>query len=114
MPDVPLNESTTVVLSGAGSGTAKVGPISAREVWKPGIAHVSASSNVNEAQCLIYVGDSPIQRNFVDGTFSGSSGDSSDRVNATEVKVGASVWAVWSGGDAGATATLTVTGTKRL
>lgn len=111
---VPLNESATVKLSGAGAGTARVGPISAREVWSPDNVHVSASSNTNEATCQIYAGDSAIQRNFRDGTFSGSSGDSTDRVNADTVKVGAYIWAVWSGGDAGATATLTVTGKKDL
>lgn len=114
MSEVPLNESATVTLSGSGAGTAKVGPISARESWAPSNVHVSASSNTNEAQCSIYVGDAPTQRNFVDGTFSGSSGDSSDRAGATSVKVGQYVWAVWTGGDVGATATLTVTGTKQV
>lgn len=111
---VPLNESATVKLDGSGNGTAKVGPISARETWSPANVHVSASTNAKEAQCLIYVGDSAIQRNFVDSTFSGSSGDSSDRVNATRVRVGQYVWAVWAGGDVGAVATLVVTGTKEL
>lgn len=109
---VLLNESATVVLNGSGNGTAKVGPISAREVWHPDNAHVSCATNVNEAQCLIYVGDSPIQRNFIDGTFSGSSGDSTDRIGSTTVKVSQYVWAVWTGGDAGTSATLTVTGSK--
>lgn len=109
---VPLNESATVKLNGSGGGTAKVGPISAREVWSPENVHVSASSNVNEAECQIFVGDSAIQRNYIDGTFSGSSGDSSDKVSATQVRVGTWVWAVWTGGDANAAATLTVTGTK--
>ena len=111
---VPLNESATVKLNGSGAGTARVGPISARETWTPGNASVSVSSNTNEATCSIYVGDSATQRNFVDSTFTGSSGDSSDRLGASTVKVGAYVFAVWSGGDAGATATLTVTGTKEL
>lgn len=114
MAEVQLRETAAVVLNGSGAGTAKVGPISARETWKPENAHVSASSNTNEAACSIYVGDSPIQANFRDTTFSGSSGDSSDRVNASTVRVGQYVWAVWTGGDAGATATLIVTGTKAV
>ena len=109
---VPLNESAHVVLDGSGNGTAKIGPISAREVWHPGNVHVSASTNTAEAECATYIGDSPIAANFVDATFSGSSGDSSDRCNSYTVKVGWFVWAVWTGGDAGATATLSVTGTK--
>jgi hypothetical protein len=111
---VPLNESATVVLNGSGNGSAKVGPISAREVWSPDNVHVSASSNTNEAVCKIYVGDSAIQRNYRDGTFTGSTGDSTDKVNADTVKVGAYIWGVWTGGDAGATATLTITGKKQL
>lgn len=109
---VPLNESAFVVLNGSGAGTAKVGPISARETWIPAGISVRASSATAEAQCLIYVGDQAIQRNFVDGTFSGSSGDATGKADATKIKVGQYVWAVWTGGDAGATATLTVTGTK--
>ncbi|MEU9022349.1 hypothetical protein [Actinomadura sp. NPDC048394] len=112
MTSVPLNETVPVVLNGAGGGTAKVGPLTAREVWHPSNASVKVSTITNEAQCLIYVGDSPTQANFMDGTYSGSSGDSSDRVGATTVRVGWYVWAVWTGGDPGATATLTVTGTK--
>lgn len=111
---VTLNETATVTLNGSGGGTAKIGPISARETWHPANVSVKASTATAEAQCLIYIGDRPIQANFIDGTFTGSSGDSSDRVSATKVRVGQYVWAVWTGGDAAATATLTVTGTKDL
>lgn len=115
MTTVPLRESVPIKLNGSGNGTAKVGPISAREVWHPDNAHVSANANpTNEAQCSIYVGDSPASINFRDGTFSGSSGDSTDKVNADVVKVGWYVWAVWNGGDANVTAILTVTGTKEI
>ena len=113
MTQVQLYQSGTVVLNGSGNGTAKVGPLSAREIWHPDNVHVSANANpVNDALCKIYVGDLPIQQNFRDGTVSGSSGDSSDRVNADIVVCGKYVFAVWSGGDAGATAVMTVTGTK--
>jgi hypothetical protein len=114
MARVPLNETAPVILNGSGNGTAKIGPVSAREVWSPQNVHVRTSTNADEATCLIYVGDSAIQANFRDGTFTGSSGDSSDRVSADTVKVGAHVWAVWSGGDPGATATVNVTGHKEV
>jgi hypothetical protein len=115
MTSVPLNESVPVVLNGAGNGTAKVGPKSAREVWHPDNVHVSANANpVNDSLCKIFVGDLPINQNYRDGTVSGSSGDSSDRVNASVIKCGQFVYAVWSGGDANVTATLTVTGTKDI
>lgn len=112
--DVLLNESVSVKLNSSGAGTAKIGPISAREVWSPSNVHVSCSTNVNEAQCNIYVGDSAIQRNYIDGTFSGSSGDSTDSVGSTVIKVGQYVWAVWTGGDSNTTATVSVTGQKAI
>jgi len=91
-----------------------MGPLSAREVWSPQNTSVSVSSNTLEAQCKIYVGDTPLQRNFVDGTFSGSSGDRSSAVANSIVKSGQYIWAVWTGGDALSTATLLVTGTKAI
>lgn len=112
--DAALSQTVQVQLDGSGNGQAGIGPISAREVWTPQSVHVSVSSNVAEAQCNIFVGDLPQQRNYRDTTFSGSSGDSSDRVNADTVKNPGKVWAVWIGGDPLAIATLTVTGRKDI
>jgi hypothetical protein len=115
MATVPILPGTaTVVLDGSGNGTAKVGPTGAREVWSPAVASVSAATNVNEASCKIYVGDQPTPANFTDGTLSGSTGDSTDRVAGSQVPLGWYVWAVWAGGDAGSVATLNVTGTKTI
>lgn len=113
MPRVRMQETAIITLNGAGAGTAKVGPLSAREVWHPETASVSANQNpTNEAQCLVYVGLSATQSNFRDGCIDGSTGDSTDRVAGKDVKVGEFIWAVWTGGDAGVQAVLTVTGTK--
>lgn len=113
---VPLGvRSVTVVLDGSGNGQAKLGPLTAREVWHPAVVAVKTTQApntvVNEATCLMYVGDTPSEQNFRDGTFSGSSGDSTDRCSADVVKCGAYVWAVWTAGDPGVTARLTVQGT---
>lgn len=113
--NVPLIAQSPIVLDVSGNGTAQVGPIGAREVWHPENAHVSVQTPVNnEAQCKIYVGDRPIDSTFRDGTFSGSSGDSTDRVSSDVVKVGQYIFAVWTGGDPGQTATLIVTGRKDI
>lgn len=109
---VMLRETAITTLNGSGNGTAKVGPLTARERWSPQNVHVSVSTNTNEAQCSIYVGDSPTQSNFRDQTLSGSTGDSSDRVNADVIGCGYYVFAVWTGGDPGSQAIMTVTGTK--
>lgn len=112
VPIVP--GAVTVVLDGSGNGKARTGPAGARETWTPAVASVSVSSNVSEAQCRIYVGPSADPQYFVDGTLSGSTGDSTDRVAAQPVRLGWFIWAAWAGGDAGATATLNVTGTKTI
>jgi hypothetical protein len=115
MARVPLKGAYAVVtLDASGNGTAQVGPISARETWYPANAHVAANSGsvTNEAQCLVYVGDTVNPNNFRDGTLSGSSGDSTDAINADVVLQGNYIWAVWLGGDAGVNATLIVTGEK--
>jgi hypothetical protein len=114
MTTVPLIASISVTLNSSGNGQAQVGPLSAREVWSPQNCSVSVSSDVNESACKIYVGDSPLQRNYIDGTASGSFGDGTSRIANSQVVAGQYVWAVWTGGDANATATLLVTGTKTV
>ena len=101
-------------LDGSGNGTAKVGPLTAREVWSPANIHVSVSTDIAEATCNIYVGDDTSQRNFRDATFSGSAGDASDKIGSDVIKAGQFVWAVWTGGDPGAQAIMRVTGTKQI
>lgn len=110
-----LYETAVITLNGSGAGTAKLGPLTAREVWYP--ENVSVKTNqatiTNEAQCQIYVGNDATQQWFRDLTFSGSSGDASGKVSGRLPK-GQFVTAVWSGGDANVQAVLTVTGTKEI
>jgi hypothetical protein len=101
-----------VKLDGSGNGKVGVGPLTAREKWRPDNVHVSAATHTNEATCSIYAGEDTTQKNFRDTTFSGSTGDSSDRVNADVIGPGAKVWAIWTGGDANVQAILRVTGSK--
>jgi len=96
-----------------GNGTAQAGPSFPRESWDVAVASVSASSNAKEAVCKIYAGPQAAQAWFADGTTWGSTGDSTSNFSAP-VYLGSSVFAVWTGGDPGATATLVVTGTRRI
>lgn len=106
--------SAVISLDVNGNGTAQVGPLSSRETWTPVNVHVSVSSADSESTCNIYVGNDKSQSNFRDATFTGSSGDASDRINADIIKCGTYVFAVWTGGDPFAQAIMTVTGTKTV
>jgi len=110
---VPLNQSAPVTLDGSGNGTARLGPVSLRETWTPEVASVSASSAVNEAQCQLFEGEFAEQQYFIDGTLSGSTGDSTDHLWGP-LTCGQYVFAVWTGGDPGAQAVLRVRGTKDI
>lgn len=111
---VRLYESIPVISNGSGSASAKLGPLSAREVWHPESAAVGVLPGTpitNEATCVVSFGDSQTKR-MIDACVDGSSGDSTGRVSAVSPKVGQYIWADWTGGDANVTFVLTVTGTK--
>jgi hypothetical protein len=113
---VQLNQSAVITLNGAGNGTAQLGPLNAREMWLPEVVSVKTNQApgtiVNEALCKIYAGPDTSDSNFVDGTLSGSTGDSTGNASGQSVDCGEYVFAVWSGGDAGAQGRVNVTGSK--
>lgn len=116
MRTVPLNESVPVTLDLSGNGTAQIGPGEPAAVWHPTVVHVDVNTNVSEASATIYAGPAPVQSYFVDSTQTASSGDSSDRITGkvisrTQLPY---IWAVFTGGDPGATAVLNITGTKDI
>jgi hypothetical protein len=94
-------------------------PDGSHEYWMPDSASVIApnpagGTPANEAQCKIYAGPKVADQYFVDGTYTGSSGNSTGRISGYTIGRHAQpyVIAVWTGGDPGATATLSVQGTK--
>lgn len=96
---------SSVVLDGSGYGAVRLAP--SAKTWRIRYLTVRASSQVAESRVSIYenyIGD----QYLIDSTRSGSSGDTTD----TEMTIedGYAVWVVWTGGDAGATATVTYTG----
>lgn len=113
---MPLNESGSITLDGSGNGTLRLSPDGPHVHWFPAVASVKCSSNTNEASCRIYVGSVVNDQNFVDGTLSGSTGDSSNSVAGYEIARTRDpyIFAVWAGGDAGATATMQLVGTKAV
>lgn len=101
-----LCESAEITLDASGNGAAFLGPQDADETWFPAKVSVRANSATSEAQCRTYA-----DGRYVDGTRSGSSGDSSDEIDGRIISHGEYVWAVWTGGDAGAQAFLEISGT---
>lgn len=110
MTDRPLNTSGSVTLNASGTGTVTLAPGMGLR-WALTVAAVSTSTSVKVPQCNIYMGGSPTPDNLVDGTFSGNL-DSTGRVDGLPLMNGQKVMAVWTGGDVGAKATLSITGTE--
>ena len=112
MRQLPLSVKAYAVLDGSGNGQASTGPLSPGEQWTGLTAAVKVATNAAEATAAIYAGAAATQGYFADATTWGSTGDST--TNLPPVKVGGQVFAVWTGGDPGAQATLTVTGTRAV
>jgi hypothetical protein len=118
MPRVTFRESAVIRLNASGAGTTRVGPLTAREVWYPSNVSVKTTfpgtqtAPTLESKCDIFVGNIASPEFFRDTSTQGSTGDASGACSADIIRSGQYVWAVWSGGDAGVQATLTVTGLK--
>jgi hypothetical protein len=110
MRQLALNAKAYATLDANGNGTASTGPLSPGEQWTGVTAHVSVATNNAEAICKVFAGADPTSGNFGDATTWGSTGDTTS--NLPDVRVGCNVFAIWTGGDPGAQATLAVTGTK--
>jgi hypothetical protein len=109
----PLNDIFgTVVLDGTGAGVASIGPARVREHWQVSSAYVSVSTNNNEAQCTVYVGTTLGSSTAFGTTFTGSTGDTCGI--GIDIQPGMRVWAKWTGGDAGATGIVNLSGTYTL
>lgn len=113
MPEVNLSEFTQITLDGSGNGTAQVGPRGHGVTWKPAVASIKMTGGTPSgvATCFVYAGGSATDSNFVDSTYDVQN-DSTDRVGGQQLVRGQYVWAVWSGGNPGAIATLAVNGTQ--
>jgi hypothetical protein len=101
-----------ITLNGSGNGTASSGPLRVKEHWQVSFASVAVATAVKQATCSIYVGTSLSSATFVSTTTLGSSGATCG-INQ-DLQPGQSVFAVWSGGDAGEVATLTIFGTYSI
>ena len=111
-----LTRTASVTLDGSGAGTVQLGPASPGEAWLPGHVNVSCSAVVATGTCqaIVYAGAAIGQGAFVDGTFSGDTGETTDAIAGHVLHPGQYVFVVWSGGVPGATATAVITGTRTV
>jgi hypothetical protein len=105
MPESPLYSEATVTAVG-GIGSVSLGPGVPGERWDLSSVAVSCTG-VAIPTCKVYMNNV-----LVDGTFTGNL-DSTGRVEGTPLSIGQKVRADWTGADATAKLTLSVTGTKR-
>jgi hypothetical protein len=94
-----------VVLSGSGSGTVTFQPNGNNA--RITTLYVKASTSVLQAKCSIYKGQIS-DSNIIGSTVSGSTG--APAFGNIDLTDGETLYVVWTGGDAGATATATFTG----
>lgn len=96
----------SVVLDASGNGTVQLQP-NRLETWHVSSTAVRVTSNTLEPVATTYV-TSVDDGHILSSTFSGSN-DSSPEVQ--DLQPGQPIFCRWTGGDPGATATLTVLGT---
>lgn len=101
------------VFTGAGNAQATCGPQASSEVWSLDQCFLSTSVGaLDPAECTVYVGGLPLAQYAVTGSISG--GQSQFGMGGVQVPNGWFVYALWTGGTAGALAYLRVTGVKTV
>lgn len=103
---IPLDEAVSVILDAAGNGMASIGPASTRAVWTITGAATSTSTNVKEAVFDLFQNS---KASKLGGTYTGSN-DQIGFAGGTVVLRHGRLLGYWTGGDPGALATLSLTG----
>jgi hypothetical protein len=101
-----LDVTGSVILSAAGSGTVKLSPGSSRVTWHPNNAQVNVSSNTNEPTAVLSLNGTT----KLASTYTGSN----DSTSLDCLVRNGFIQCTWTGGDAGARATLSLTGTQTV
>ena len=104
-----LNQNGTVTLDASGNGVVQLGPGIPGVTWTVTLAACASTSITSTPIFNLYLGD-PIPPNFLGGTYSGNN-DEYTPLSAVLAN-GQYLSGQWIGGDTGATATMTLTGTK--
>jgi hypothetical protein len=113
---VSLAQSASVTLDGSGNGTAELGPSLPGEVWSPGSTSISCEGSIptsGSPSVFIYAGNGISAATFIDSTYN-VTGASSSMISGKQLYAGQLVYAVWTDGPPGETATLAVNGTRQV
>ena len=108
MHEDPLDEGVSIQLNGSGNGSVVIGPTNPMQIWIPTMAATTVSSNVNEPTLKLYRGKTASGGGYIGGTYTASN-DSTD-LNGYVLYPNDGILAVWTGGDAGAIATIKLYG----
>lgn len=113
--NVSLSEFATVTLDGSGNGTARIGPDAHGVAWFPEVVSIRMTGAIPTglATCFVYAGDSATDDNFVDSTYDVTSA-STGNIAGQELHLGQYIFAKWTGGNAGAVATVSTSGRKDI
>lgn len=109
--EFPLDAYGTVTLDSNGQGTVTLGPAKFNESWEVEGASVNVTSNTNEPQVRFYR-DQVSTTTLINGSYSGSF-DADPAFNHT-VYPQRKLAVQWTGGDAGAIATVRLFGKDRF
>lgn len=115
MQTLSLTRSASVTLNGTGAGTVQLGPSITNEQWLPTSVSVfmTGAAPMNLATVFLYTGGSTGPNTFVDSTYDVTSASSS-MISGQVIWPGQYIYATWAGGNASATATMIVQGTRRV
>jgi hypothetical protein len=108
MAERPIRDTVTTVLDGSGNGSVFFGPGRPNTRWVITGVSVNASTKDLEATGVLYRGSSE----RISETFSASSGASDNALPDDPLWPGQVYTFTWTGGDPGATGTLTYRGTE--
>jgi hypothetical protein len=111
-----LAAHASVVLDSSGNGTAEIGPASPGEVWFPTSTSITCTGSIpatGSPTLFIYAGNGISPASFIDSTYNVTSAASS-LISGKTLYPGQQVYAVWSDGPPGGTATLAVNGTRQV
>jgi hypothetical protein len=111
---LPLDHTVAGIVGPLGTCVLQDAPDGPSERWYPTAVHVKVSTAVLQGVATVYSGQAATDGYFIDACVDASTGDTTGRIEGHIVARTQDryVWAVFTGCDVGAQATMRVVGTK--